>query len=267
MTVTKQIHRPAVAAPTAGRRAPAAPEQAGQVRAPLRAPSVGEGQTAVGTDVLAPEPRRGSLREFGVRSGFLGPAEHAGRLGHDPGRAGEVGVATGCQGGPGRCAVVRGPAVSSQSPNMKPPSGKSSTTPARSENAVNQLAILDHWSSRSWASPCRWYSTHGTTIAASPQPASACSAGNPGGWSARKGRKSVPRRRCPSARRPGQRARSGACRRCRSGRTRWARIPEGRRSSPDVRPAAGNRWARERSCPRMPQMTLSCRRFTPDRSR
>ena len=68
-------------------------------------------------------------------------------------------MATGCQGVRDAARLSGGAAVSSQSPNMKPPSGKSSTTPARSENAVNQLAILDHWSSRSWASPCRWYST------------------------------------------------------------------------------------------------------------
>ena len=74
-----------------------------------------------------------------------------------------------------------GAEVSSQSPNIMPPSGKSRSAPARPSNASIQAVMLSHWSASSPASPCAWYSVHGTMTAASPQPASTCSGGKPGG--------------------------------------------------------------------------------------
>ena len=63
---------------------------------------------------------------------------------------------------------------SSQSPSMKGTPAKSSPSPAARAKTSTQRVIESHWSASRPASPARWYSTQGTTTAASPQPHSAC---------------------------------------------------------------------------------------------
>ena len=53
-------------------------------------------------------------------------------------------VATQAQGVWAPAGLSGGAAASSQSPNMKPPSGKSNSAPARDSKAANQLVMLPH---------------------------------------------------------------------------------------------------------------------------